>query len=129
MSWTVTTDLDRYEAWLALSLEPQLMHGAARTAFLKTLHATPAVVRSQVADLSMKELYAAVEALINNGMGGQIPWDVIKPALAGLQGCSSLQVLYRPAPTATDCDLEASAMAYELIHLEPASPHGGAPHS
>lgn len=122
--WATTTELGRYEAWLALGLD----HGAVGTApaaeFAPLLHDTPMLLLRHSSTLSMKELAASVESLLANGQSSRVPWPQVRSALAGLKGCGTFTELYRPSGTATGCDLQASAAGYQLAALASQHPQG-----
>lgn len=115
--WPTTSALSRFSAWTALAMPRQVTAGPADSAFPGLLDATAGLLLKQGHTLSMKELGAATGAL--HAGSRPVPAAAVQAALRDLRGCPDMPDLYRPAPSATDCDVSATLSARHLLELLP----------
>jgi hypothetical protein len=108
--WPTTSPLSRYNAWMAVGLPLHLIGASPRDVFRRVLDGTGQLLQDKGSQLA-----AATTALYKTGR--PLPLIQIRQALVNLRGCPGLPDLYRPAPQATDCDVNATLSAQQLQAL------------
>jgi hypothetical protein len=78
------------------------------------------LLAADTSKLSIRELLAAVDALVVNGRSAAVPWAAVDAALEGLHSCSDFAELDRPTTLDTACDLGATVAAKDLAALKTA---------
>ncbi|MGO1051375.1 hypothetical protein [Crossiella sp. CA198] len=106
--WRPTGREERLTAWQVLGLTGD----AAPPGLRAELATLPGLLDRDAGALSLRELRAGVQALRRNNIS--VPATAVQRAVAATKGCPAQPELYRPEPTATDCDLSATADALWL---------------